>query len=650
MEPEPATLCNFCVGLISPKDEPSTRRAHYSSVVSLEKSSQTCSICKVLLADWTWKKVQERFPKLGHWAYNAIHFEVNLKDVQTTTSALSWAIIKASVTFQDTTYTNNFSVTVCNPECSLTLHLLLSDYQTDSLFAATSASQPSWKATSTSSADKTTALKSWLHDCELKHQKCKPPTVGLMPKRLIHVGSLGERPRLVISEDLNDHDIRYATLSYCWGNAKFCTTKKNENLHKQEIPYHLLPPTLQDAISLTCHLGIQFLWIDALCIVQNDHAEWEIEAAKMQDIYSGSSITIAATDAADSSEGLFSPNPNPDPKQDKISAFLAVRSIRNGLGAIVRVQPNDIRLYSENSVLNTRGWVLQEMVLSNRIVHCMRSGFYWECRSNCRTETGLIFDRSTMSSGTAAILPHDSQIGMNKVWWEWIESYSRRRFSFGQDRLFALAGIIRHYQKATKDIPILGLWERSLHHDLLWVKDDRSFSCHLSNIPSWTWLSCSSPIFHDVLGNTNHADLVIHDHVKIVEWAVNWTNEPLTSEIKSTRLVLDGPVRDIVLSVSSNRIINPPDLDAGNETPRPEDRSRRRRYRGQFDNGIRIYPTEYLCLLLRTRGDESEQEETFLILEPCLNTNMHRRVGIANCISYSGRSFDLRVRRTLSLV
>jgi hypothetical protein len=222
-------------------------------------------------------------------------------------------------------------------------------------------------------------------------------------------------------------------------------------------------------LTLTRHLHIQFLWIDALCIVQDDHAELEIEASIMQNIYSGSSITIAATNAADNSVGCFFPDSNLDCNLDKTSAFLAISNTGGGSGAIVRVQQGDIRKFAKESVLNTRGWVLQEMVLSNRILHLMRSRLYWECRSECRTETGLVFDQAMRYYGSIPILPDNIQIGAIEIWWKWIESYSRRCFSFPEDRLPALSGIVRHYQVATKDIPIRGLWERSLHQDLLWT-------------------------------------------------------------------------------------------------------------------------------------------------------------------------------------
>jgi hypothetical protein len=487
-----------------------------------------------------------------------------------------------------------------------------------------------------------------------------------MPKRLIDVGSLGGRPpRLIMSEDLYNQDIRYATLSYCWGNANFRTTKENENSHRQQLPLHLIPRTLQDALTLTRNLHIQFLWIDALCIVQDDYAEWKIEASRMQDIYSGSSITIAATDAADSSMGCFFPNPS---KLDKASVFLTITNTEHDSGAIVRVQPDDIRTSAENSVLNTRGWVLQELVLSHRTVHCMRSGLYWECRSECRTETGLVFDRSAKHQSSVPGLPQNIPIGATKTWWKWIESYSRRRFSFPKDRLPALSGIVQYYQTATKDVPILGLWERSFHQDLLWMrvtklaeKIDDPTTHHLSNIPSWTWLSCPYGISYDFWNSFSNEDEPyqnIHDHVNLVEWAVVWTSEPLVSEVKSSRLVLEGPIQEIILSVAPRgKDHNPTYLDVDNEKPDFGKRPFPWRCSGQFDSGPRMSPTQYLCLLLRSTeyselteySDEAYIRETFLILEPCSGTNVYRRVGIGSFIG-ERRSFDLTVRQTVFLV
>ena len=498
----------------------------------------------------------------------------------------------------------------------------------------------------------------------MNHPKCKPD-IRYLPKRLIDVGWLGRRPpRLVMSEELEDTDIRYATLSYCWGNANFCTTKENESSHRQELPLQLIPDTLKDAFTLTQDLHIQFLWVDALCIVQDDHTEWKIEASKMQDIYAGSSITIAATDAAASSTGCF---PTAPARLDKADVFLTITDTEHDSRAIVRVQPNDIRISAKSSVLNTRGWIFQELVLSHRTVHCMHSGLHWECKSEFRTETGLVFDRSSKHESIVPALPHETQILTNKTWWKWIEDYSARRFTFPTDRLPALSGIVQYYQMVTKDVPILGMWERSFHQDLLWVrisilaeKSDQTPQ-HLSNIPSWTWLSCPYGISYDFWNSFNgeaSPDRNVYDHVKVVEWAVVWSENPLVSEVKTSRLVLDGPIQEIVLSVSPKGLVNNPTyLDVNDEKLDFGKSNFPWRCSGQFDSGPRMCPTQYLCLLLRSTENSDSMEggntrsimETFLILELCLDINLYRRVGIGNFLG-EHRSFDLTVRRTVSLV
>jgi hypothetical protein len=126
----------------------------------------------------------------------------------------------------------------------------------------------------------------------------------------------------------------------------------------------------------------------------------------------------------------------------------------------------------------------------------------------------------------------------------------------------------------------------------------------------------------------------------------------MTSNIKSTRLVLEGPVRDIVLSVApEGKDHNPPYLVADNEKLDFDKRPFPWRYSGQFDDGHRMSPTKYLCLLLRSRIHEYEATvgETFLILEPYLGTDSYRRLGSGN---FPGESqiFDLTDRRILSFV
>jgi hypothetical protein len=104
---------------------------------------------------------------------------------------------------------------------------------------------------------------------------------------------------------------QYATLSHCWGfHQPLRTTKATLDLHLQKIRFSDLAKTFQDA-AVTCRrLGIRYLWIDSLCIVQGDEEDWQIQSAQMASIYKGSTLTIAASSAHDGTEGCFLSTPD----------------------------------------------------------------------------------------------------------------------------------------------------------------------------------------------------------------------------------------------------------------------------------------------------------------------------------------------------
>ncbi|TVY21320.1 hypothetical protein LARI1_G003076, partial [Lachnellula arida] len=625
MEPVAAEICAFCQGLIPLREEPSIKRAHYSTLALLEQSSQSCSMCRILVnADGVkgWRKSEPT--KAEH---EAISFQVEVEEIHAD-SGLCWAILGTRCSYVDSDLVATFSISTCGMK-------------------SVNANQPIWKTAIISFPDKLSVLKDWLHDCELKHDRCKPPVVQ-MPRRV------------VMSHDLKKQStspIKYTTLSYCWGNANFRTTKENELLHRQELTYEHLPRTLQDAITVTRQLSIPYIWIDALCIVQDDPAEWEIESSKMRDVYLGSSLTIAASDAADVYTGCFPASFDGNGGLDPPDIFF-ISNIRDEGEFVIRLQSEDIRRFADGVVLNSRGWVLQEMVLSNRVVHCMKSGLYWECKCAYQTETGVKFDRSAVNENSLAILPHEAQMGTetNKIWWNWMESYSQRRFTFPTDRLPALAGITRYYQLATKDIPILGLWESTFHQDLLWSRVSfipdgvPPIPNVIRNAPSWTWLSCPYEIsFHHRLRRYGN-DCEIQYHISLLEWAVNWDSEPLTSGINSTRLLLNGPVTECVLGISDEgKSFNPNLFNLGEK----EGYHKPSRCHAYFDGASRSPPTKYLLMLGQTIIPKLHdwKEETCLILEPCSDIDTYRRVGIGVFFTSTRSSyFDWTNRRTLSLV
>jgi hypothetical protein len=111
-------------------------------------------------------------------------------------------------------------------------------------------------------------MKQLLESCVKLHPQCCPPSDAHLPKRVIDIGDEGTNPRLYISEGEKQ---QYAALSHCWGPSQLLTTNTATISDRQKgINWQDLPKTFRDAIKI-CHiLGIRYIWIDSLCIIQDD--------------------------------------------------------------------------------------------------------------------------------------------------------------------------------------------------------------------------------------------------------------------------------------------------------------------------------------------------------------------------------------------
>lgn len=152
----------------------------------------------------------------------------------------------------------------------------------------------------------TNNLPTWLDECTNLHRECQQALRRRrLPTRVIDVGNttVGFYQRLFVS---SGEEEPYLCLSHCWGDYQpIRTTKANIEDHKQNIPWQLLPQTFQDVIDLTRFLNIRYLWIDSLCIIQDDRNDWARESIAMAGIYGNSYLTVSATAAANCSQGLY---------------------------------------------------------------------------------------------------------------------------------------------------------------------------------------------------------------------------------------------------------------------------------------------------------------------------------------------------------
>lgn len=136
--------------------------------------------------------------------------------------------------------------------------------------------------------------KAWLNHGLQSHTRCKIKYSSFGPSRLLEVNGGVHHPG-VKPITTPTQVPKYPTLSHCWGKHQPIMTKK-ENLasFQDEVPWKIIPQTPKDAIILVLQLGYRHLWIDSLCIIQDDSLDWERESSKMSDVYANSALTIYA--------------------------------------------------------------------------------------------------------------------------------------------------------------------------------------------------------------------------------------------------------------------------------------------------------------------------------------------------------------------
>lgn len=332
--------------------------------------------------------------------------------------------------------------------------------------------------------------KTWLEDCCATHTECHSQKTFDAPTRLLSIGN--HDVKLVLTDELEECP-PYATLSYCWGTKPFfMLTSETLGRCLGQIADSELPKTFQDAILIARGLGLSYIWIDALCIVQNDNADWLREAGRMRSVYGGSRVNIAATSALNAHQGCFT-------KADQhCSGFYAQVTTPTHC----RTQaffPDDLYEEYVNGPLARRGWTLQERLLPPRTLFCGDQGYFWQCRGAARSE----------------FLPHElPQDGMGRQYsslacpesepWPWptvVEQYSRGQLTHGADRLPALSGIATRQHEVTGDQYLAGMWRGDLVWQLAWhmAEPGEKTERPAWRAPTWSWASVDGAVDYDMV-------------------------------------------------------------------------------------------------------------------------------------------------------
>ncbi|KAH7039478.1 heterokaryon incompatibility protein-domain-containing protein, partial [Macrophomina phaseolina] len=292
----------------------------------------------------------------------------------------------------------------------------------------------------------------WLEACNKDH-KCLRSKQNFMPLRLIQINSRDPLRRITVVHCTRA--VHYAALSYCWGGSlRFKTTSHSLASVQAGIPSEVLPQTVQDAVSVALELGLQYLWVDSLCIVQDDEDEMTDQIAQMAKIFEGAYITIAASQAARSSDGFLS-------LRNPFSLVCRVKiAHRNGENLKYGVGRPASHSFGKQP-LASRAWTLQEIFLSRRILSFEHGHMHWYClqdaKGNC-SQPVFKFSMYGLNPG------FDGKIELQSVseWIEIVHQYSRRQLTYGSDKLLAISAVAEWFSRCAWGRYFAGVWEKDL--------------------------------------------------------------------------------------------------------------------------------------------------------------------------------------------
>ncbi|KAL2876463.1 hypothetical protein SGCOL_008269 [Colletotrichum sp. CLE4] len=459
-------------------------------------------------------------------------------------------------------------------------------------------------------------VKSWLVECENKHEKCRELKTqsgpsNLRPVRLMYIDpssvGVGFSLRLQNTANLNPLP-RFAALSYCWGGNQTvkCETSTLEAFTKN-IPFEKLPRTIRDAVEVCAQLGVEYIWVDALCIIQNEGNDEKIlEIAKMPYIYGQASFTIMASRAKTAWEGFL---------QDRGSdiesgqAFLlSWQSEKGEIGSITLAE-----LETGHEPIDERGWTFQERLLSLRAVEFGSRQTRWSCQEPIPSVTGndMLYGLDVGEGATDGwrkiAEPNDLRQDSfswglcsktPSPWGALVDIYTSRNLSFNTDRALAMSGVAERFAVLTGDEYAAGLWKRSIRDELLWrvEQDERRNRPVLSQGPSWSWFAVDSSVRAYVAlgdgweiptfeGDVTDATEVFHaEVVSIAAEPVNQKAPYGDVRSDSSRLRLRG-------RLAAATLVNHPTADSRNDPEDVFDISSPQSLQGVIDSRIRLMST-----------------------------------------------------------
>jgi hypothetical protein len=346
--------------------------------------------------------------------------------------------------------------------------------------------------TTTNSQDSYLFATSNLSWCVDGHEACRSSASDFVPTRLLAVGAEGDTSVRVVEARWLSVD-KYLALSHCWGPPETITTRLTQATYDRyttDIPLSELPKTFHDAVNCTRALGCEYIWIDSLCIIQNNKEDWLREAATMCQVYENALLTLAAASSSNGSGGLFY-----RPRRVELSGYDMSIGAPYSIFARLEIDHHYFHL-----PLTKRAWVMQERLLAPRTLYFTDQELVWECRQEnscqCTPLGGGGFTEQEADFPRALKFPPSMEgLSPQWAWHDVVGIYSRLDMTKPGDKLIAIDGVAQFMKRTRESRYWAGLWEDSFISDLLWtVAVGDSWSTRPLRptdwrAPTWSWAS-----------------------------------------------------------------------------------------------------------------------------------------------------------------
>ncbi|KAJ5721221.1 HET domain protein [Penicillium malachiteum] len=363
-------------------------------------------------------------------------------------------------------------------------------------------------------------IRNWMTSCSQEHASCNSLKNPILPRFVVQLrsspsdqGNDNLNPILRITESELSEKAPYIAFSYPWGVRKqpVQLMKNNINEMKHFINYKSLPRAIKDIIRLSQKFEINYIWIDVLCIVQDDPKVKKEQIHRMKNIFENSSLTVQALNIKSVHESFLLP------RNHHVHEPLKLKYNENNHIYLRDFKPQTAPTDSTGN----RAWMYEEAVLPSRLLVYYRDQFTFRCGGQTQYEDGCqheSFSLSNPSDSRPLIIskspaPPDGRLDYLADWYKNIlASYMPRLLTDPHDRLPAIGGVAQKVKPYIGGRYIAGIWESDLSWGLLWESDNgkaKSVSRKMERpierrAPSWSWASVDGSVRYEFFKREKH--------------------------------------------------------------------------------------------------------------------------------------------------